>query len=120
MKDPYYDPFNYIRALLPLNKKLFTVKEFAQVLGRSVQFVRDAVKNKHLLGFALEGRSVGKSRKRQTCLIPVDSAVAYLLGAANHTCDDYVQQLEGLLLKCSKEQLEYFKNKIEAKLRELE
>lgn len=120
MKHPYYDPFNYIQALLPLDKELLTVKELAKVFGKSVQFIRDALKNKHILGFALKGRSSDKLQKRQSYLIPIDSVVAYLLETANHNCDEYVYQVEGLILKCSKEQLEYFKDKIESKLEELQ
>lgn len=117
MKQSRNSPFKHLRLLLPEGKDLFSIKEVASVINKSAQFTRDAFKNGKLLGYALKGRSLNKNQGRSAYLIHRDYIVLYLLRHANHSAEDYKEQMSQLLIKGTKAQLKYFEKIIKVELK---
>lgn len=111
---------DYIKKLLPHEKNTLSIKEISNCIGKSPQFVRNAIKEGNLLAFPLQGRSLGKTQQRKSYFIPRDAVMSFLLDHGKTTIPNYIEQITHYIEKSSKEQLEFLQQIIEHKFHELD
>lgn len=108
-----YSELTSIQKLLPRDKNIMTTKEVSQCIGKSTQFVRNAIKQGNLVAFILQGRSLGKTQQRKSYLIPNDAVVSFLLNYEKTRTHNRIGNIMDSIQKCSKEQLKCFQEIIE-------
>ena len=86
-----------VSKLLPENKRWYTSKEAAGVIGRSAQYVRDCFDNQKIMGHALNARGAPGDEKRRSYQIPREALILYLMETANYQDGDFAQRVEILL-----------------------
>lgn len=85
----YVDAFDKTVSLINNDKKILSVSEVSRLINKSHQFVRDAINNRKLLAYAIQGRTSGKSQNRKTYCIPKINVVLFLLNNSIPSFNDY-------------------------------
>ena len=85
----------HYELLFENGKVWYTSKEAAQLLGMSVQFVRDAFQSQELMGHEISSVREG----RRTKLIHRDCLQMYLMQTANYTPKDFIDKIKRLLVR---------------------
>lgn len=87
----------HYELLFENGKVWYSSKEAAQILGMSVQFVRDAFESQELMGQEVASRGVDGIRR--TKLIHRDCLLVYLMQTANYTPRDFLDKMKRLLIR---------------------
>lgn len=87
----------HFEFLLPPNKRWFSPKEVAYVIGKSDQYVRDAFDNQKILGHILSGRAPKGAERRKTYQISRENLLLYLMQTANYDFEDFSDYLYEIL-----------------------
>ncbi len=91
--------------LLPPGKQWFTPKEVAAVIGRTDQFVRNALDSRRILGHSCSARS---QPKRQTYHVHRDGLLLFLLETANYAPQDKLERLGEILKRSSPDERHFY------------
>lgn len=97
--------FEHFEFLLPPNKRWFSPKEVAHIIGKSDQYVRDAFDNQKIFGHVLSGRAPKGEERRKTYQISRENLLMYLIQTANYNFDDFSDCLHEILKNRSLAQL---------------
>jgi hypothetical protein len=95
----------YFEGFLPSTQRWFSPKEVASIIGKSAQYVRDALDNQKILGHTLSGRAPKGKEKRKTYQISRESLILYLMETANYSSDELLLKFHCILSSCSTAQL---------------
>ncbi len=83
--------------LLPRNREWLSPKAVAAIIGRSENFVREALENQKIMGHVANGSARREEEKRYSYLIHRDCVLIYLGQTANYTPHDFIDQLFELI-----------------------
>ena len=97
--------------LIPGDKEWFTPKEVAAIIGRTDQFVRDALDNQKILGHSCSARG---NQKRRTYHIHRDGLLIFLMETANYEPRDKFERLADILKRAAPEERRFFIQCLEA------
>lgn len=87
--DPHYQ---FFEQLLPDDKKWYTVKEAAAILGRSDQYIRDCFDNQKILGHVWNGKAERGKEQRHSYHIPRKSLILFFMETANYQPQDFLER----------------------------
>ncbi|MCQ2955853.1 MAG: hypothetical protein MJ218_01495 [Opitutales bacterium] len=86
--------YAFFEKLLPDQKKWYTVKEAAAILGRSNQYIRDCFDNQKILGHVWNGKATKGQEQRHSYHIPRSSMILFLMETANYTANDFLTRVK--------------------------
>lgn len=92
--------------LLPAGKEWFTPKEVAAIIGRTDQFVRDALDSRRILGHSCSARG---AQKRRTYHIHRDGLLLFLLETANYEPQDKLDRMADILKHSGPEERHFYR-----------
>ena len=103
MKKDIYSNNEYgsdpLSDIIPPNKIWFTAGEIAKLIGRSSQFVRQAIASGAILAFKFCSKGKDESKLRVHYQVHKDSLNLYLLETLTFEQSDFMKKIENLIVK---------------------
>ena len=101
------------------NKRWFSPKEVAHIIGRSDQYVRDAFDNQKIFGHILSGRAPKGAERRKTYQISRESLLLYLMQTANYDFESFYTCLSEIFRNRTLSQLLYIQHMIDELIKQM-